>query len=86
MTDAGYRAVLRLFRVMLVECCGVPEDLVFEWGTQSMRSGGDMTLFEKGVTAEDRREIGMWACEKTELGYLRLRVGQRMSKMKRFGL
>ena len=31
MTKAGYSAVLRLFREMLVVCCGIPEDLQMEW-------------------------------------------------------
>ena len=86
MSGAGYKAVLRLFRQMLVECCGIPDDLKMEWGTQSCRSGGDTELWKQGYTAAERRDVGMWACAKTEQGYLRLRVGQRFEKMRKFGL
>ena len=54
MTKAGYSAVLhvRLFRGMLVVCCGIPEDLQMEWGTQSCRSGGDTDMYLKGNVSQ----------------------------------
>jgi hypothetical protein len=33
----------------------------YMYGTQSARSGGDAHLFDNGVEAEQRMEIGSWA-------------------------
>jgi hypothetical protein len=86
MTQAGYRAALRLSRRCIQETSGIPDDVRFEWGTQSNRAGGDSHLFESGVLADERRAIGVWADADTEVGYLRLRIRARFAKMRRFGI
>ena len=65
----------RLFRKGLGDNCGIKDkDEQKEYGLQSMRSGGDTHLWNKGVSAEERRDIGGWATPSVERSYLRKRL------------
>ena len=57
-----------------------------EFGTQSLRAGGDTHLFNMGVPASVRMDLGQWKTPSVERGYLRIKVKERVTFMQSVGL
>ena len=83
---SAYHHYLARIRQALGECCGYSKIQVKEFGTQSMRSGGDTHLFNMGVPASVRMDLGHWKTPSVERGYLRIQVQQRVKFMESVGL
>ena len=82
----GYRHYLDRFRDGLRECCGMSKPQAAEYGLQSMRSGGDTWLYEKGASQAVRMAVGDWKTPGVEAGYLRIAVQQKLAAMKASGV
>ena len=68
------------------ECCGMSKPQAAEYGLQSMRSGGDTWLYEKGASQAVRMAVGDWKTPGVEAGYLRIAVQQKLAAMKASGV
>ena len=86
MGRSGYGSYLSRYRDALVSCCRMSRRAADTYGTQSARSGGDTHLFDNGLSADQRMEIGEWATPLGERGYLRIRVQQKLKMMRVVGL
>jgi hypothetical protein len=86
MTKHAYSHYLSRFRAALVECCGFAKGTARDFGTHSVRSGGDTHLFNCGYGPEQRREVGDWATALVERDYLRLRCEQMFAMVRAAGL
>ena len=83
---AAYHHYLARIRQALGECCGYSKTQVKEFGTQSMRSGGDTHMFNMGVPASVHMDLGHWKTPSVERGYFRIQVQQRVKFMESVGL
>ena len=86
MGRSAYGGYLSRYRDALVACCRMSRRAADMYGTQSARSGGDTHLFDNGVEAEQRMEIGSWATPIVERGYLRIRIQQKLEMVRAVGL
>ena len=82
MAKLAYDHYLRRFRDALVDCCGYSRKLADDFGTQSLRSGGDSHLFFSGCDQTQRMIAGEWSTPSVEAGYLRPRLQQHLKAMK----
>ena len=73
-------------RQAMRECCGYSRTQSMEFGTQSLRAGGDTHLFNMGVPASVRMDLGQWKTPSVERGYLRIKVKERVTFMQSVGL
>ena len=74
----GYKVTLSLMRRALRECCDYSAELSRDFGTQSLRRGGDTALFDGGVTQEKRQLLGMWKTPTVELSYIGFSAQQHL--------
>jgi hypothetical protein len=57
-----------------------------EFGTQSLRSGGDAHLFNNNIPQDIRMVIGQWRTPSVEEGYVRSMMSSRFEMMAAIGL
>jgi hypothetical protein len=86
MVREAYGGYLSRYRNALRMCCRMSKEAAATFGTQSARSGGDTWLFNNGVPADLRMEIGEWATPTVERGYLRIRIQQKLELVSAVGL
>jgi hypothetical protein len=86
MGKAAYGHYLTRMREAFVVCCGVKREDVKEYGTHSLRIGGDTWLFDNGIPAVQRREMGAWLTPVTEYSYLRHSVLRSFDFVRKCGL
>ena len=86
MGRAAYGGYLSRYRDALRMCCRMSKTAAATFGTQSARSGGDTWLFNNGVPADLRMEIGEWATPTVERGYLRIKIQQKLELVSAVGL
>ena len=87
LTVKGYRHYLSRFRLALQECCNIPKAMANrDFGFHSMRSGGNTHLFKLGVTKQMRKDIGQWATDIVETGYLRIMVQDKLDTIRLAGM
>ena len=86
MGRAAYSKYLPRYRDALVACARMSRRAADTYGTQSARSGGDTHLFNNGIPADQRMEIGEWATPLVERGYLRIKVQKKLELMRAVGL
>ena len=77
-----YSSYLKMFRAALCACCKMSPCDAALFGTHSVRSGGDTHLFNMGFNGPQRRDIGVWASELVERGYLRLHCRQMFAMIR----
>ena len=87
LTRKGYRHYLSRFRLALEECCNIPKEMANrDFGFHSMRSGGNTHLFNLGVSKQMRKDIGQWATDIVENGYLRIMMQDKLDTVRLAGL
>ena len=74
------------FREALRCCCGYTRVQSLEFGTQSLRSGGDTHLFNNKVPQDIRMVLGQWRTPSVEEGYVRSMLSSRFEMMAAIGL
>ena len=77
----AYKHYMVRLREALQVCCNMSEAAAGNFGTQSLRSGGDTHLFHLGFGSEERCFMGQWATPPVEVTYLRPQVGAHLGKM-----
>ena len=82
----AYSHYLTRIRESLRACCGYSKTEAMEFGTQSLRSGGDTHLFNNGVPQDVRMVLGQWKTPSVEEGYVRSMMSQRFELMAAIGL
>jgi hypothetical protein len=70
----------------LKQCCGIDGSNTREFGMHSLRSGGDTHLFKQGFSQEMRMDIGVWATNLVERGYLRQKIAEKLDMCKACGM
>ena len=86
LTKKDYNTYLGRFRAALHQCCGFSKAVCREFGLHSLRSGGDTHLYNIGLPASVRMEIGQWATPTVERGYLRTRIENTLQLIRAAGL
>jgi hypothetical protein len=86
LTKLAYDHYKSRFRAALEQCCGMTKTAARLFGMHSMRSGGDTHLFNMGFSSQARRDIGGWATDLVERGYLRMRCKQMFDLARQAGL
>ena len=82
----AYGHYLTRFREALRVCCGYSRTEAMEFGTQSLRSGGDTHLFNNNIPQDIRMVIGQWRTPSVEEGYVRSMMSSRFEMMAAIGL
>ena len=82
----AYDHYLNRFRQAIEECCDYTRAQALKFGTQSLRSGGCIHLFNMGVSALLRMDLGNWMTPSVEHGYLRVSCAKQVTFMRGVGL
>ena len=82
----AYGHYLTRFREAIRCCCGYTRTQAMEFGTQSLRSGGNTHLFNNKVPQDIRMVLGQWRTPSVEEGYVRSMLSSRFEMMAAIGL